>query len=91
LNPLSLFKPKPYTKPTLLEEIDLAHKSWIEATGQLNFIDSDLLDYVIFKINAAERRFMALIKQAKEQKIAAWPAMPIEINRSVLPDQSSEG
>lgn len=59
--------------PALLTSIEKARKEWQQAIKELNHIDVDMAEYVIFKINAAERRFMALLDQAKKEGITAWP------------------
>lgn len=61
--------------PTLLTSIEKARKEWQHAVKEMNHIDIDMAEYIIFKINAAERRFMALLEQAKKEGITAWPDM----------------
>ena len=42
----------------------------------MNYTDSDLSEYVIYKINAAERRYIALLELARNEGVTAWPAIP---------------
>lgn len=58
--------------PALVTSIKNAERDWKQALTELNHIDNDLAEYVIFKINAAERRYMALLEQAKKEGVAAW-------------------
>jgi len=65
--------------PNLLSATESARQEWIQALRELDHIDSDLSDYVIFKINAAERHYMTLLKQARQEGVMAWPADPGKI------------
>ena len=42
-----------------------AREEWRQAIKEMDYIDGDLAEYAIFKINAAERRYIALL--------TAWP------------------
>lgn len=59
--------------PTMVDIIDQARREWQEAQREFNLVDSELIDYVIFKINTAERRLIALLCQARRHGITAWP------------------
>lgn len=50
-----------------------ACEEWQQALKEMDHIDGDLAEYAIFKINAAERRYIALLNQAKREGIRAWP------------------
>lgn len=52
-----------------------ARDEWRQALKEMDYIDGDLAEYVIFKINAAERRYIALLDQARKEGITAWPDM----------------
>jgi len=61
------------TEP-LLEEAESARREWHVALQQINQITcTDMLDHIIYKINSAERKFVALLKQAREEGITSWP------------------
>ncbi|MGB9804806.1 MAG: DUF2508 family protein [Desulfofundulus sp.] len=60
--------------PSLVEIIDEARRDWQEACKEFHLVDNEMIDYVIFKINTAERRFIALLKQARRTGVTAWPA-----------------
>ncbi|NLI11103.1 DUF2508 family protein [Pelotomaculum propionicicum] len=61
--------------PFLVTAVENARRDWREALRELDHIDRDLDEYVIFKINAAERRYMALLEQARREGVRAWPAL----------------
>ncbi len=60
--------------PPLVSAVEYARQEWRQAINEMNNIDSDLTDYAILKASAAERRYMALLKQAKNEGINAWSA-----------------
>lgn len=61
--------------PGLPETVNEAKKAWKQALHDLNFVDSSLIDYAVHHINATERRYMALLDQAKKERVTAWPAI----------------
>lgn len=74
-----IFREKQADRPyatTLLTAIDNARQDWRQAVEEMNYIDSELAEYVIYKINSAERYYMTLLAQAKQEGITAWSASP---------------
>ncbi|MDF9406994.1 YaaL family protein [Pelotomaculum isophthalicicum JI] len=71
-------------EPTLMSVIESARRDWQQALKEMNHIDGELSDYVIFKINSAERHYMMLLKQAKQEGVTAWPAVPGKIAPTTL-------
>jgi hypothetical protein len=61
--------------PPLVNAVECARRDWQLALKEINYIDSDLDEYVIFKINSAERRYMALLEQARKEGMNAWPEL----------------
>jgi len=61
----------------LLREIQEAHLSWSLAHHRLNeVVEKDEIDYAIFALEAAEKRYSMLLKQAKRlQVVATEPVM----------------
>ena len=60
--------------PTLLDAVNEAKGTWKQALKDYNYItDRDLIDFSIHNIKASERRYMALIRKAKEEGVSAWP------------------
>ncbi|OAS15473.1 DUF2508 family protein [Paenibacillus oryzisoli] len=53
-------------KIMLIQEIHAAHQTWVAAQAHFEFaVDKDQIDYTIYAMEAAEKRFEMLIKQAK--------------------------
>jgi hypothetical protein len=59
--------------PGIVESVEEARKAWHQAQHELNFIKGEMIDHVIFKINATERRYVALLLQARTAGACAWP------------------
>lgn len=59
--------------PTLVSAVESALRDWQQAIKEMDHIDGELTEYVIYKVNAAERRYMALLEQAKREGVTAWP------------------
>ncbi|MEC0266895.1 DUF2508 family protein [Paenibacillus anseongense] len=58
-------------KQLLLQEIRSAHANWVAAQAHFEFaLDKDQIDYAIYAIEAAEKRFEMLIKQAKRLNLS---------------------
>ncbi|MEC0232454.1 DUF2508 family protein [Paenibacillus alba] len=54
-------------KQMLILEIRDAHQTWVAAQAHFEFaLDKDQIDYAIYAMEAAEKRFEMLIKQAKK-------------------------
>lgn len=66
-------------EPTLMSAIESAQQDWQQALEEMNHIDGELSDYIIFKINSAERYYMTLLQQAKQEGITAWSVTPGKI------------
>lgn len=43
------------------------------AEAQFNYVEPGMIDYMVFRINAAERHYMALLSLARDQGVKAWP------------------
>jgi hypothetical protein len=57
-------------KQELLKEIRVAHTDWQHALTRLDYAsDQDEIDYAIFALEAAEKRFEMLLKSAKRLRI----------------------
>ncbi|MCZ8514604.1 DUF2508 family protein [Paenibacillus filicis] len=54
----------------LVREIQKAHMEWTIAQKRLDYVvEKEQIDYAVFAMEAAEKRFEMLIKQAKNAKI----------------------
>lgn len=60
-------------RPELLTLIEDSLKEWQTARNQFNFIEAELIDYMIYRLNAAERHYTALLAQARAEGLKAWP------------------
>jgi len=60
-------------QPDLLTAIQNSLTEWNLSKKQFNFIDPELIDYMVYRLNAAERHYAALLAQAKNQGLKAWP------------------
>lgn len=60
----------------LVDAVECARRDWQLALKEIDHIDSDLDEYIVFRINAAERRYMALLEQARKEGLNAWPPLP---------------
>jgi hypothetical protein len=58
-------------KQMLVQEIRKAHQIWVAAQAHFEFaLDKDQVDYAIYALEAAEKRFEMLIKQAKQMRVS---------------------
>ncbi|KNZ68796.1 hypothetical protein Tfer_2681 [Thermincola ferriacetica] len=52
------------------QEVWQAHQEWQNALNNFNFIsEPDLIDYFVYNIETSVKKYMFLLKQAKEQNI----------------------
>ncbi len=58
-------------KPELLQMIEEAKADWQLALQHLNICDREMIDFAIHEYQAKERRFMALLQQARREGITA--------------------
>ncbi|KJS10298.1 MAG: hypothetical protein VR67_18440 [Peptococcaceae bacterium BRH_c8a] len=58
--------------PGLVEAANNAKRTWKQALDYLNYIDNTFVDYAVHNINASERRYMALVQQARKEGLTAW-------------------
>jgi len=77
--------------PSLVTAVENARRDWQQAVREMNHTDGDMAEHIIYKINAAERRYIALLEQAKKEGITAWPsAAGIFLVNEFCPEGSSE-
>jgi len=54
----------------LLEELQVAHREWVCAQHRLDYVlGDDEIDYAIFALETAEKRYGMLLKRAKAMKV----------------------
>ncbi|MBC7105572.1 MAG: DUF2508 family protein [Firmicutes bacterium] len=56
----------------LVSDVHRARQAWQDAVRMLDFVAPEFLDYAIFHLDAAERRFMALLREARREGVTAW-------------------
>lgn len=56
----------------LEEQIEQAKRAWQLAQEQMQWADKDLLEAAILNTTACERRYIALLQQAKNQGYEVW-------------------
>ncbi len=63
-------RPVDQPQPNLLELVDMAREEWLAAKTYFeNVSDPELVDHAIYAVEAAEKKYMYLLKQAKAQNI----------------------
>ena len=81
--------PKQQKTGTLLEEVEAARREWHIALQQIDQVTcTAMVDKIISKIDSAERRFIALLKQARKEGVTVWPGELAKVNSTqptVLP------
>jgi len=57
-------------KQQLVSEIKKSHQDWLAAQAHFEFaLDKDQIDYAIYALEAAEKRYEMLLKQAKRLQV----------------------
>ncbi len=60
----------PLKKPDIIENLEAAWRDWQYAKNYFNSVsDPDLIDHAIFNIGATEKKYVYLLKQARENGI----------------------
>lgn len=66
----------------LVQEIRIAHLEWETAQRRFDYVvEKEQIDYAVFALQAAEKRFEMLIRQAKNMRISAnevWASRVLE-------------
>ncbi|HAP94029.1 MAG TPA: hypothetical protein DCM26_05335 [Desulfotomaculum sp.] len=66
--------PQHSLSPTLLKTIDESRQSWRYALQEFNLVaEQNLVDYITYKIIAAQKRYIFLLEQARNEGLTAWP------------------
>ena len=73
----------------LLQDIQTAHREWVCAHHRLDqALGFDEVDYAIFALETAEKRYSMLLKQAKAMRLSARSFRP---NEALASKRSMEG
>lgn len=62
----------PRKELSLEDSIEQAKQEWLVALQQMEYADKDLLESSILLTTACEKRYIALIQEAKQQQFTAW-------------------
>lgn len=73
LNILGRISPHYPARPDLLINIQTSLTEWKTCKDQYNFTGPELVDYMVFRLNAAERHYIVLLAQARREGLKAWP------------------
>lgn len=58
--------------PTFEEAAEIARKEWLHAISYFDqVVDPDLIDYATYSLRAAERKYVYLLKKAREESASA--------------------
>jgi len=65
---------KPVVLPSLPEVVEQARQEWISAQNYYNTVlDDDLVDHASFLMQAAEKKYMYLLKMARREGVTYSP------------------
>lgn len=67
-------KPEPKPLPPITDVVEQARQEWLDAQIYYNSVsDSDLVDHAVYLMQAAEKKYMYLLKQARKEGITYSP------------------
>jgi hypothetical protein len=67
-------KVEPAPVPDLPDVIEQARQEWLSAQSYYNSVsDSDLVDHAVYTMQAAEKKYMYLLKKARREGITYSP------------------
>ncbi|MFZ5632809.1 MAG: DUF2508 family protein [Bacillota bacterium] len=75
---LSRISPHYPRHPDLVDEVHESLREWQQAKVLFNFAGRDFIDYTVYRLNAAERRYAALLALARSEGVKAWPDNLVE-------------
>ncbi|SDF63896.1 DUF2508 family protein [Sporolituus thermophilus] len=71
---LAAEKPEPKPLPPLPDVVEQARQEWLSAQNYYNNVsDSDLVDHAVYLMQAAEKKYMYLLKLARKEGITHSP------------------
>lgn len=83
---------EPQTLPELPDIVEQARQEWLAAQSYYNSVtDSDLVDHAVYLMQATEKKYMYLLKQARRTGVTYSQYLP-EVNQplSNIVEQKSE-
>lgn len=66
-------------------------REWKQVNAQFNYVEPGLIDYMVYRLNAAERHYIALLSLARTDGVKAWPDNLVDpaVNREDPPANPS--
>ncbi|SEP47058.1 DUF2508 family protein [Propionispora vibrioides] len=65
---------QPKSLPDLKEMVEQARQEWLSAQYYYNTVtDKDLVDHAVYMMQAAEKKYVYLLKQARQAGITHYP------------------
>jgi hypothetical protein len=65
-----------HTMPTILEQMGEAKREWRDAQRYYNSVyDSDLVDHAVYMMQAAEKKYVYLLKLARREGVTCSPVI----------------
>ncbi|EGO62539.1 hypothetical protein ALO_17781 [Acetonema longum DSM 6540] len=66
--------PRPRGDDELPHILEQARQEWLQAQAMYNYVsDNDLIDHVVYQMQAAEKRYIYLLKLARQRGITRSP------------------
>lgn len=74
---------EPRPLPPLSSVVEEARLEWLNAQYYYNTVsDQDLIDHAVYLMQAAEKKYMYLLKQARQEGIVCSPYTTVDIQNS---------
>ncbi len=66
--------PGPDPMPALAEVVEQARREWLSAQNYYNSVsDTDLVDHAVYLMQAAEKKYVYLLKKARQEGVTHSP------------------
>lgn len=74
---------EPRPLPALSSVVEEARLEWLNAQYYYNTVsDQDLIDHAVYLMQAAEKKYMYLLKQARQEGIVCSPYTIVDIKKT---------
>jgi hypothetical protein len=60
-------------QPDLMAAVQDSFTEWKLCQNHFNLVGPEFADYMIYRLNAAERHYMMMLATAKSEGVKAWP------------------
>ncbi|HWQ61116.1 MAG TPA: YaaL family protein [Negativicutes bacterium] len=66
--------PGPAPVPALVDVVEQARREWLSAQNYYNSVsDTDLVDHAVYLMQAAEKKYIYLLKRARQEGVTHSP------------------